>query len=313
MTSYLRKYPPVFQIVVFLGLYIGFTAIYYFFIMSWAMPRLTGVTLMDLHSGYVSDPYILEVLKWMQLLYSVVSFLLPALLFFYLSDPDPLGYGDLRKDFRLQPALLGVIILLASLPFVGVLSDWNQMIHFGSLDQAFRQANQQAEDITRAMLKMPHWRTLLYNLILIAAIPAIAEELFFRGVIQRLLVQISRRAWIGVLLASLFFSLLHGEMLGFFPRVALGMVLGLIYYISGNLWYSILAHFINNGAQVLLLFLFQKHLITFDLTASTSTPLVAGIISLAIVFGLFLIFWKFMAEKGVPGIFVRQNRLIEPE
>jgi len=313
MTSYLKKYPPAFQVIVFVGLYIGCTAIYYFFLMAWAMPHFTGVTMTDLQTGDLTNPALLEVMKWMQLLYTIVSFLLPAYLFFYLSDPAPLRYADMRKRFGWTAAVLGILVLVASLPLVGVLSDWNQQIHFGSLDHTLRDLNQKAQDVTEAMLKMPHWSTLVYNLILIAAIPAVAEEMFFRGVIQRLLVRMTRRGWIAILIAAVIFSLLHGEMLGFFPRVALGMVLGLIYYISGNLWYSILAHFINNGCQVVLFFLFQHHYITYDISQSEPTPLAAGLISLVITAGLCMVFWRFRRGKEVTGMFTAQVAHRNPE
>lgn len=306
MTSYLKKYPVAFQVLVFVGIYIGCTAIYYFLLMAWAMPRLTGVTMADLQLGDFSRPYLLEVMKWMQLLYTVVSFLMPAYLFFYLSDASPLGYADMRRRFRWSAAVLGILILVASLPLVGVLSDFNRQIHFGSLDETLRALNDKAQQVTEAMLKMPRWSTLAYNLVLIAAIPAIAEEMFFRGVIQRLLVRITRRAWIGILIASIIFSLLHGEMLGFFPRIALGVVLGLIYYITGNLWYSILAHFINNGTQVLLFFLFQHHYITYDISVSEPTPLYAGFISLAVLTALTLVLWRYRRTEEVPGLFAAQ-------
>lgn len=312
MTSYLKKYPPAFQVVVFVGLYIGCTAIYYFFLMGWAMPHLTGVTMTDLQTGDLGNPFLLEVMKWMQLLYTVISFLVPAYLFFYLSDPAPFGYADMRHLTRWWTVLLSILILLACLPLVGVLSDWNQQIHFGSLDQALRELNQKAEDVTQAMLKMPNWKTLIYNLLLIAAIPAIAEEMFFRGVVQRLLVRACRRGWIAILIAAVVFSLLHGEMLGFFPRIALGIILGLIYYITGNLWYSIAAHFVNNGAQVLLLFLFQHHYTTYDITKSEPTPWAAGLGSALIVAGLCYLLWRFARGEGVQGLGAKQTFVREP-
>lgn len=307
MNGYLKQFPSFFQLLTFIGIYLGCTLIYYFFFMAWGMPHLTGITAFELQNGDMSNPRLLEVMKWMQILYSIVSFLIPAWLFFYLSHPKPHHFAGLTgKTFRWSGAIVGIVILLVSLPAVGVLSDWNQQIHFGSLDQSLRQLNQKAQDITQAMLKMPDFASLLYNLALIAVIPAIAEEMFFRGVLQRLFVKMSRRAWIGILIASIVFSLLHGEMLGFFPRVALGIVLGLIYYYSGNLWYSILAHFFNNAFQIMLVFLFQKHYINFDITQNEPTPLIAGAISVLLMIGLVIIFRKYFTGKAVPGLMERQ-------
>lgn len=307
MNGYLKQYSSFFQLMVFMGIYLGCTLIYYLFFMGWAMPHITGITAFDLQNGFMTNPRLLEVMKWMQLLYSIVSFLIPAWLFLYLSHPNPLNYGGLKgQPFRWGGLFLGVIILFFSLPLVGVLSDWNQLIHFGSLDQSLRELNQKAQDATQAMLKMPNWASFLYNIMLIAVIPAIAEEMFFRGVLQQLFVRMTRRAWMGILIAGVVFSLLHGEMLGFFPRAALGVVLGLIYYYSGNLWYSILAHFFNNAFQIALVFLFQQHYIKYDITKDEATPLIAGLISLLFVIGLFVLFRKFFSRKNIPGLLERQ-------
>lgn len=312
MTSYLKKYPPLFQLVVFFGISLGYFLIYSFVFMGWLMPRLTGFTAFDLQNGDMHNGRLLEVMKWMQMLYSFFCFLVPALLFFYLSHPRPLIYAGMRERFYLNAAFISIVILLLSLPMVGVLADWNQHIHFGSLDQSLRQWNQKLQEMTTAMLKMPNWGSLLYNLALIAVIPAIAEEMFFRGVLQSLFIRVSKKAWVGILLASIVFSLLHAEMLGFFPRVLLGVILGLIYYISGNLWYSILAHFINNGFQVVLLFLFQHHYIRYDINSNQPTPVIAGVISLVVTAGLFVVFWRFIPGKSTPGILRTEVATADP-
>lgn len=314
MNAYLKQYPSFFQLMVFIGIYLGCTLIYYLLFMAWGMPHFTGITAYELQNDYQNNPGVLEVMKWMQLLYSVVSFLIPAWLFFYLSDPQPSQFGGLRgTSFRWGAAGVSVVLLLFSLPLVGILSDWNQLIHFGSLDQSVRELNEKAREATKVMLRMSDWPALLYNLMLIAVVPAIAEEMFFRGVLQPLFIRMFRRAWIGILLAAVVFSLLHGEMLGFLPRVALGIVLGLIYYFSGNLWYSIAAHFFNNGFQIVLVFLFQKHYIDYDITRDEPTPLAAGLISLILVAGLFFLFEKYFTGKRVPGLLEKQPERRRPE
>lgn len=314
MNAYLKQYPTFFQFIIFIGIYLGCTLIYYFVFMAWAMPHFTGITAFDLQNGDLTNPRLLDVMKWMQLLYSVVSFLVPAWLFFYLSHPRPYRYAGLSgAAFRWTGLLLSIAVLLFSLPLVGVLSDWNQHIHFGSLDQSLRELNRKAQEMTKAMLAMPSWGALVYNLLLIAVIPAIAEEMFFRGVLQRLFIKMSKRAWIGILIAAVVFSLMHGEMLGFFPRIALGIVLGLIYYYSGNLWYAIGAHFFNNAFQIVLVFLFQKHYIQYDITQDEPTPLLVGIISLLVIVGLVMLFKKYFAGEQVAGIYKRQVYLQETE
>jgi membrane protease YdiL (CAAX protease family) len=184
----------------------------------------------------------------------------------------------LQKPPRVLPAALAILIMLAALPVVGFTSDWNHTWH---LSGASRQMEEQAELLTRILLKMPDFGTLLVNIVLIAILPAIAEEFFFRGVIQRLLIQaMPKIPWIAVILTAVFFSAIHMEWLDFIPRIILGFLLGAIYYLSGNLWLSILGHFLNNGMQVVMVYLYQAKLIHDDPMASETTAWYSAAISL---------------------------------
>lgn len=289
------KYSPFVQLLVCLGIYIFFTFSFYGIAIGYVLPHIYGISASNLQSGDFSDPYLLHVMKLFQFAYSVFSFLIPALVFFIFWHKKPFKYAGLSGKIHWGWALAGVVILFASLPLVGLLSDLNQKIPFGEGVMAMQQ---RAIEVTKALLKMHDESSLLFNLILIALIPAIAEEFFFRGAIQRTLVNLTKKnAWIGILLTAVFFSLVHGEMLGFFPRVALGLVLGLVYYYSGNLWYSILIHFINNGFQVVLVYLFQRHYIAMDITQDKPTSVTLGIISMILVVGLFIAYKKYVVQN----------------
>jgi membrane protease YdiL (CAAX protease family) len=53
-----------------------------------------------------------------------------------------------------------------------------------------------------------------------------------------------------VIITSLFFSAIHFSYYGFLSRLALSIVLGLLYAYGRNLWVPILAHFVNNAIAV---------------------------------------------------------------
>ncbi|MBQ7984158.1 MAG: CPBP family intramembrane metalloprotease, partial [Bacteroidales bacterium] len=82
-------------------------------------------------------------------------------------------------------------------------------------------------------------------------LPAILEEWFFRGVLQRLFISWTKRVWVGLILASTVFSLIHFDLPNFFARFVLGMMLGMLYLYSGNIWTNITYHFINNAAAAI--------------------------------------------------------------
>jgi hypothetical protein len=53
------------------------------------------------------------------------------------------------------------------------------------------------------------------------------------------------------------FALMHSSLYAFPSILFAGMLLGLIYYLTGSLWCSILAHLINNGLQIIFVYFAQ--------------------------------------------------------
>jgi uncharacterized protein len=92
---------------------------------------------------------------------------------------------------------------------------------------------------------------LLFGLLHIAIVPAFAEEILFRGYILRAFEK-SRGIIFALILSSLIFALFHLQLPNLLPLATLGAVMGLLTWLSGSIWPAVLAHFINNGAAVLL-------------------------------------------------------------
>ena len=79
-------------------------------------------------------------------------------------------------------------------------------------------------------------KDLLIMIFLVGMLPAIGEELFFRGILQKLFIQIFKKAWPGIIFTAFLFSAIHMQFMGFFPRMALGIILGALYWYSGSLY-----------------------------------------------------------------------------
>jgi membrane protease YdiL (CAAX protease family) len=77
-----------------------------------------------------------------------------------------------------------------------------------------------------------------------------------------LFIQITTRPWLGILITATIFSALHGQFLGFVPRLILGIVLGALYWFSGSIYPGIIAHFLNNAVQVVLIYVSPQFLET---------------------------------------------------
>lgn len=95
---------------------------------------------------------------------------------------------------------------------------------------------------------------LLANLVTFALVPAVCEEIFFRGMLQRQLARLMP-GWASVVVAGLIFSFIHFQFYGFFARAALGMLLGFLLLRSGSLWPSVVGHFTFNGLSILMAYL----------------------------------------------------------
>ncbi|MBQ9313176.1 MAG: CPBP family intramembrane metalloprotease [Bacteroidales bacterium] len=125
-------------------------------------------------------------------------------------------------------------------------------------------------------------------LIVVALLPAVCEELLFRKGIQTLLISITKNAFAGIILASMIFSLFHGDMSNFLARTILGFVLGIVYYYSKNLWVNITAHFLNNAFIVTVYCFDIKMFVDNETTENTPLSYVLALVSLLLIIAFIL-------------------------
>ena len=144
------------------------------------------------------------------------------------------------------------LLIFTALPIINFVYELNMSLDLpdGPIEEFFRDAEGRAEVLTKAFLTMDGYGDLIFNLVLIALIPALGEELLFRGVLQRMFVKSTGNIHIGIWVTAALFSAIHFQFYGFVPRMLLGALLGYLLAWSGSLWVPILGHFINNGAAV---------------------------------------------------------------
>jgi hypothetical protein len=113
-----------------------------------------------------------------------------------------------------------------------------------------RSKEDEAAELTRLLIPSSNAGVLFLNLFIVAALPAISEELFFRGVLQRIFYGFFKSPHISIWTAAVLFSALHLQFYGFIPRLILGLSFGYLYYWGRTLWLPVIAHFVNNGIAV---------------------------------------------------------------
>ena len=197
---------------------------------------------------------------------SIFMFVVPPIVYYFITRKEhqmqALGIRKLTPPWWL--ILIGVVLMFVSIPVSTSLTTWNESMSFGGvfakLEDYLKVLEETAQAATEKMLNVDTIDGLLFNLVVIALIPAIGEELTFRGVLQQSLTR-RMNPHIAILFSAAIFSFIHFQFYGFLPRMFLGILMGYMFYITNSLWTSMLMHFVNNGAAVVLYYLSNKGVI----------------------------------------------------
>lgn len=208
-------------------------------------------------------------LRIAQGLSSIFMFVVPPIVYYYITRKtnqlQALGFRKMKQPWLFL--LIGVVLMFSAMPVTGQLNKWNAAMDLGPAFSKLEEYLKMLEESTQAalekMINTDKFGGLLLNLFIIALIPAVGEELTFRGVLQQSLTR-KMNPHIAIILSAAIFSFIHFQFYGFLPRMFLGILLGYMFYISGSLWPNILMHFVNNGLVVVLYYLTNKGIINVD-------------------------------------------------
>jgi membrane protease YdiL (CAAX protease family) len=201
---------------------------------------------------------VIHALKFIQLFSCLGLFILPPFFYAYLSAENIFSNHKISR----QVIILVVAIMILINPFVSFTFFLNQSIDIPKWLMFY---DQNIYAITKAFLVMNSSVDLIVNLLVLAILPAIGEELVFRGFLQKKIISFSKKPYLSIFFTALLFSVVHMQFEGVLPRFILGSVLGLMFYFSSNIWIPIIAHFINNALIVILSYPALNNKISFDL------------------------------------------------
>ncbi|MEJ7914152.1 MAG: CPBP family intramembrane glutamic endopeptidase, partial [Chitinophagaceae bacterium] len=187
--------------------------------------------------------------------------------------------------------VVAVALLFTAIPLVEYTGMLNRSVNFGKDLQVWAQGMEDdALKTVQFLLRKGSISHLVLNLVFIAGFAAVGEELFFRGVLQRLFIKGTSSPWAGIILAAFFFSFFHFQFFGFLPRLLLGIVLGAIFWYSGSLWTAIAAHFVYDAFIIMVIYFDQKMLQTPEAPMISASYLGMAAVASTVVTGL-LIWW----------------------
>ena len=241
-------------------------------------------------------------LKMAQLVQSLLVFVVPALLAVWCWSRRPAEWLRLRAVGNGWVYAIVVVLMIVAQPGINMLATWNEGIRLpafmSEIEQYFQDMEASARELTEMLAAAPTIGTMLLNLVVLAAVPAIGEELSFRGVLLGLIdgdttlgarISPTRRTHIAVWVVGIIFSLIHFQFYGFIPRMLLGVVLGYLLVWTGSLWVPMVAHFTNNALVVLLYFAEEHFAINSESLESFGTGATAWAGWLSILLSLLLL------------------------
>ena len=211
------------------------------------------------------------------------------------------------KIFPINSTLV-ILVLLSTFFFMilnsGVI-EWNKSINFPEFMNSFEtwafNKEKELEKITIFLVSFENNWEFLFGILSIALIPGICEEYLFRGVLQKNFYLISKNIHTAVWLSAFFFSALHLQFYGFFPRMLLGVLFGYIYYWSGSIVYPMIAHIFNNFFSLTIFYFSQKGLLNenfeVSINSSPKIPMVLIIISVVLFIGFMYLLRKYFLDN----------------
>lgn len=353
--QYSQRLEPGVEFLVLMGIWVGcFIIGSAAAIPIWVI--MTGKSVFSMEKEML-NPANINAIKVMQVVSTVIVFFIPAFITARIASQKPFQRLGFHSGLKFNRAIAGILIMLCVLPLVGFFAEINKAIPISAAaKKVFDTLESQYADQVKLIATFKTPLDYIIALFIIALLPAIVEEVFFRGGLQNVLlrwknnsvfyillfsvlVAASYHLWfhnsisiyifyplltaitifiaaskkvtdflntytnypvVAILATGLIFSVIHFSWFGLVPRMVLGMVLGYIFYYSGNLWYSIIAHFFNNAFMVTILYWQYMKDKKIDMEVGESAPWWAGLISAVVVIGLFIILKKLSATKVTP-------------
>lgn len=229
---------------------------------------------------FCANPSEINSVRWLQFTQAIGMFVVPPLVLAYFWSDKPFKYLCLDKKPDVVNVLFVILFMVLVIPFVNLLGEWNQQLRlphaFAAIETQMKASEAEIALLTEKLLNVHSLKGLFANIFLIAFIPALGEELFFRGALQRIF-QNKKNAIMAIWLTAFIFSAIHFQFYGFVPRFLLGAFFGYLLVWSGNLWLPVLAHFINNAVAVVFYYLKHNGFQVFDIdTLGTGNTLWLG-------------------------------------
>lgn len=275
------------QLAILLGL-IGAGLVFGSFISAFMWKVMTGRPLLSLVTDMLNPKYYTAIM-WMQAVSTFFMFFLPVYFTALICYRNPWRFIGFKMKFNAKQLLIVLGIVILTFPLSGALAEINKIIPISKSWEVYfkaKEAERAAQEA--ALININSFSRYMLSMLIIALLPAIFEEVCFRGGLQNILIRWFKGPWFAIILTAIVFSAIHASYYGFLVRFALGVILGLIFYYSGSLWLSVICHFLYNGVQVTAMYLSSTDVANRK-DVEENFPIWAGVVALIFIVYAFML------------------------
>lgn len=294
-----RQLQPFVMLLVLFGLML--VSLYFCVeIVKWTLPLFFGIadatSFLTNVKEQIANPN--ATLYYQCMASAIGMFILPTIFYHVIFRVNMVAtMGLLVQPTAILWGMSILIMLLAGL-FIQVFVQLTQAIPLPEQWASLRSGQQQVEQLIDSFFvntSIPH---LLLVTVVLAILPAIGEEISFRGTIQNLLAKTNLGNTGAIVVTGFAFAFMHLEFDNFLSIWVMGIVLGLLYYYTGSIWVSILAHCANNLLMVVLKYAYHKGLLAVDFGGAEVLPLYITIPSGVVMLGGLMTMRKLSRKWG---------------
>lgn len=177
----------------------------------------------------------------------ITVFILPALVTAVFATRRPADLLSI-KAAPFSGICLACVALVASIPFMDMVIDWNAGVTFPEgVASLMRSMEESASAMVKTLVNGNSVMSLVVMVLVVGCFAGFSEELFFRGAVQRLLITGRMNPHLAIWLTAVVFSAFHLQFYGFVPRLLLGAMFGYVAWWLGSIWPSVAVHVLNNS------------------------------------------------------------------
>ena len=245
------------MLLLFTGAGLILSVIFQLIIIAVLLPPNTSLSNLEGAMKLILDnPANVNAMRIMQGVSTLLMLCIPALAYSWFSNGKQLQWLGFNKHFSIFQIMVGFLLIFSANILAGPIQELSEYLtkFAPNLYLKAKALEDLYNENVQALSNLHGAGDLVSAIFMMAFLPALFEEMFFRGALQNILTRWWNKPYTAIIVSSLIFSLIHFSIWLFLSRFILGMVLGIMFYTTKNIWINTIAHFLNNLIAVIQMY-----------------------------------------------------------